>query len=246
MSKPNYLMEVFNSFLGYGKIDSKIIYFGIEEHGNGDDHTETSEKRMADYINKYELTKNKQSYFTMEEADFKLLYDNGANEGQIILDRENSLKSVLYRYCAEIDKVLKVENSLICNLYPLWKNTTNERTYSEEIHSKFGVRSFDEWYQLYFDQKRKPVLFEYFHYLVSTKDKYKIFTFGESEVFIKLFNDYFEEELILLSSPKKFNSKGRSDIYWHCEYKNLAIYILYHPSYKWLNENQRDELAKSL
>lgn len=242
-NKQEYLMNVFNHFLGYGSINSRLIYFGIEEHGNKNKDVTMEESRLETYVSKYESI-NSINFFSIESNDFERFYLDYPEQKE--LDENNSKKSKLYKYCQKIDKNLQNNNSLICNLYPLWKNTTSEPSYDSFTQSKFGVINFQNWYEKYYYSLRKVVLLRYFEYLISTKEDCKVFTFGESVTFINLFIEILKNSIINIDKPKYFSSKGRNNKYWVIKFKNLNIYILYHPSYKWINENQLKELLNNL
>jgi hypothetical protein len=241
---PDYLINVFNHFLGYGSIESRIICFGIEEHGNSNEVSEREDLRIDDYVNKFESMKDNREFFTMNENDFITLFREYPEQRKI--DEDNSKKSILYRYCKLIDNKLGNKLPTVCNLYPLWKNTTKNQNYDPITLTKFGVDNFNTWYDRHYCKVRKLVLLKYFEHLISIKDEFKIFTFGESKTFITLFNDILEKAIVNVDNPQFFSSKGKNMKYWKIHYKNLNIYILYHPSYKWINKIQINELLDSL
>lgn len=254
MIDQKYLVEVLNHCLGYGDINSKLIFFGIEENGSIDDKLIESNynevlkvnyDKVKQYVQKYEKVKNEQVFYSMitgENGDFKEFYDS--YKEQFRIDEMNSNKSKLYQFCKLIEKKYPNESSLYSNFFPFWKKTTNNFNYDPITSQIFGLSSFNEWYKNNFDA-RKEVLLSYIELLLTSKLDCNIFTFGAHYIFI----DFFNKSLGLkfdISMPNKFNCDGRNKKYWRAKYKNLTISILYHPSNYWINEMQIEELLGML
>lgn len=243
MDNQSYLMKVFNHFLGYGSLDSKTICFGIEEHGSKI-NDECEEFRFEAYLEKYNSS-NVNDFFIMDDVDFNFFYEKCADKNKRKKDQSESKKSIFYKFCSCINDNYGNKKSLICNLYPLWKNSTSIPIYDNKTQTDFGVKHFSDWYDKYY-KVREDVLSSFFNFLISTGNSYKIFTFGEANSFIFLFNSILQMGILDIKAPKIFSSTGRNRKYWQFSYKNLEVFVLYHPSHKWINENQLNEILSNI
>jgi hypothetical protein len=228
MDKKN-IIDAVGHCIGYGPIDAKYCFFGLEEKGK---FNFNDTNRISAYLKKYKNEKNK--YYSISNEE---IYSSCIECKSI--DQVESKKSKIYPAYLKIYKGLANGDIitpellgssripiLLGNLFPFGK----ERNYDSYAEDE------NRWIEINQELRTEMIL----KFLIDRSKVGYVFCFGSMQDYLDYFCKYID-----FGDSKSFNSQAHSSqIYYKANDVNL--YLLRHPSNGWLADDQIKELIIKL